>query len=187
MNFENSRQLNPKTSRLPLVGSRSRTTIDRRTSSNDHRLSLRELEALPRSLLSVLLAFFGPRIARYHAFGLELGAQLSVKQHESSGDAKADCIGLSGNSAAAHVCQDVERGRSVGRDQCPFRGDALRGRHKVFIECFAVDFELAAAGTKKNTRDRRLAASGSVILNYFCHFLASSRELRASSTHVREE
>ena len=43
--------------------------------------------------------------------------------------------------------------------------DALRRRHKVLIERLAVDLEFAAAGTKKNTRDRRLAAACSVVLN----------------------
>src|SRR5271169_386970 len=132
--------LTPKTGRLSLV-------VRKRSSTDDHRLSLAELEPLPRAFLSILLALFGARITSHHAFGLELRAQLSVKQHESARDAEADCIRLASDSAAAHICQDVERARSVGRDQRPLSRDALRRRHKIFIERLAINLELAAAGT----------------------------------------
>jgi hypothetical protein len=46
------------------------------------------------------------------------------------------------------------------------------------FERFAVNLEFPAAGTKKYTRDRRLAAARSVVLNSLCHF---SLQPRASS------
>src|ERR1700691_3170705 len=93
-----------------------KSAVCRLSLANDHRLSLTELEAFPCAFLSVLLALFGARITRHHAFGLELPAQFCVEQHESARNAEAHCIRLPGDSAAAHICQHVERGRRVGRD-----------------------------------------------------------------------
>src|SRR5258706_14165462 len=96
-------------------------------------LPLAALEALARTLLSVLLTLFGARIARNHALGLQLGAEFRVEQHERSRNAQAHRIGLSSDSAATHVCQHIEVRRGIGRDQRELRADALRGCHKVFI------------------------------------------------------
>src|SRR5258708_30650506 len=76
-------------------------------------LPLAELEALACALLTVLLALFGARITRHHAFSLELGAQLSVKQHESARNTKANRIGLPRHSTPAHICQDIQPRRTV--------------------------------------------------------------------------
>src|SRR6266478_1343466 len=146
-----------------------KSAVSTQPSAKPKTLPLAELEALACALLSVLLTLFGARITRDHALGLQLGAEFSIEQHECARNAQAHRIGLSSDSAAAHVGQHVEVGRGVGRDQRPFRGDALRGRHKVFVERLAVDLELTAARTKKNPRDRRLAAPSSVVLNSFCH------------------
>ncbi len=146
-----------------------KTAVSSLPSAKRKTLPLAELEALACALLTVLLALFGARITRDHALGLQLGAEFSIEQHESARNTQANRVGLSSDSAAAHIRQNIEVGRGVGRDQRPFRGDALRGRHKVFVERLAVDLELTAARTKKNASDRRLAASGSVVLNSFCH------------------
>src|ERR1035438_6958033 len=77
--------------RWPLV-------VRQRPSTGGHRLSLRELEALPCAFLPVLLALFGAGITSYHALGLELLAQFRIEQHESAGDAQAHHISLYSDS-----------------------------------------------------------------------------------------
>src|SRR5260370_41673974 len=79
-------------------------------------LPLAELEALACALLSVLLTLFGSRITRHHAFGLQLRAEFSIEQHESTRNTQANRIGLPANSTAAHVGQDVDMGPPVGRN-----------------------------------------------------------------------
>src|SRR5208282_4526115 len=110
--------LKPVVCRWPVV-------VRERPSTNDHRLSLTELEALSCALLSVLLALFGARVASHHTFGLELLAQFGIELHERARDAQAHSIGLSGDSTTAHVGQHVEVGRGLGRDQRRLRADAL--------------------------------------------------------------
>src|SRR6266446_7216239 len=104
-----------------------KTAVSSLPSAKRKTLPLAELEALACALLTVLLALFGSRITRDHALGLQLGAEFSIEQHECARNAQPHCIRLSSDAAAAHVGQHVEVGRSVSRDQRPFRGDALRG------------------------------------------------------------
>src|SRR5579859_7499028 len=64
------------------------------------KLSFRELEALAGALLPVFLALFAARIAREHAFALQLFAQLSVENDERAGDAQLHRAGLAVHPAA---------------------------------------------------------------------------------------
>src|SRR5208282_6875570 len=113
--------------------------------TNSKFLPLRELEALACALLAVLFAFFGARVTSYHALALKLLAQFGIEFHERAGDAEAYRVGLSRDATATHIREYVKRGRALGGDQRRIKDDALRGRHKVFIERLAVDIEFAAA------------------------------------------
>src|SRR5450755_3148363 len=160
-----SRQRSAFSQNLQTVVGRLSFVVSKQPTTNHHRLSLAELEALACALLSVLLTLFCARVTCNHALGLELPAELRIKFHQSARDSEAHCVGLSGYSAAAYIGEDIESRRTVSRDQRPLRGNALRRRHKILVERLAVDFEFAAARAKKNARDRHLAAAGSVVLN----------------------
>jgi len=161
-------------------------TGDGASPASTHQLPFRELEALACALLPVLLAFFGSRVTSDHAFGLQLLSQLRVKQHQGARDAETYRIGLSCNPAAIDVRQHIESARIVGGDERTFRRDALRWRHKILIERFSVHFEIAAARAKINACDRRLAASGPVKLNFFCHLSFEPQAFSFEQSKLRE-
>src|SRR5258708_31187647 len=84
-------------------------------------LSLRELEALSRALLSVLLPFLAARVTSDQALGLQLAAQFRVKLHQRPRNPELYRIGLTTHSAAQHVGDNVERSRRIGGSQRRFR------------------------------------------------------------------
>src|SRR5882762_3864917 len=71
-------------------------------------LSLRELEALARALLTVLLAFLNARIAGHQARLLQGRPQVGVVQHQSPRNAVANRTGLARGAAARHIDQNVK-------------------------------------------------------------------------------
>src|SRR5882724_1901211 len=132
-------------------------------------LPLRELEAFSRALLSVLFALFAARITGDHALRLELLTQLDIEQHEGTGDAEANCISLASHSSARDIGQHIKARGRLCKGKWRLGTRSLGRRHEVLFERFAVNLEFPAAGTKKYTRDRRLAAARSVVLNCLCH------------------
>src|SRR5271166_2867017 len=104
---------------------------DRRQMTN---LPLAELESLPRALLSILLALFRAGIASYHAFRLQLLAQLCVKQHERACNSQTHGFGLPGNSAAIHASQYIEVRPGLSQSQGLLGAYSLGRRHEVFFE-----------------------------------------------------
>src|ERR1700722_8229759 len=106
-------------------------------------LPLRELEASASALLAVLLAFLAARIACDHTVGLQRLAQLNVELHQCAGNAELDSIGLAVDAAALDRGQDVEGLIDVGNAERLLGCGALRRRHEVLLEVFAVDGELA--------------------------------------------
>ena len=106
-------------------------------------------------------------------FGGKIG-QILVEQLIVSEEQLADTlaaqkglerVSLASYASTAHIRQHVEAGGGLGESERRFRARALRRRHKVLLERLAVNLEVSAAGTKKHTRDRRLAAARSVVLN----------------------
>jgi hypothetical protein len=150
------------------------------------KLPFRELEAFACAFLPVLFAFFGSRVTSDHALGLQLLSQLRVKQHQGARDAETYRIGLSCNPAAIDVREHIERACIVSGDERTFRRNALRRRHKILIERFSVHLEIAAARAKINACDRRLAASGPIKLNFFCHLSFEPRALSFEQSELRE-
>src|SRR5579863_2701367 len=136
-----------------------------RRATNDRSLALAVLEALSRALLTVLLAFFRARIAADHAFGLQLLAQLNIKDHEGAGNAELYRVGLAIHAAAGNSGNHIEAARGLSRDQGLFRAHPLRLSNEILLKGTSVDLELPAARAQVNARDGPLAASGTVILN----------------------
>src|SRR5215213_3982622 len=156
-------------------------------------LAFRELEALARALLAVLLAFLGAGVAGDEAGVLERGAEVGVELHQRARDAVAHGAGLAGRAAARDVDDDVELAGGVGERQRLADDHAERLVGEVLVEGLAVDLDLARARPKVDARGRSLAPPRSVILDV-CHssssltrtwvyaFCAAARGLRASGS-----
>src|SRR5215472_3430706 len=132
-------------------------------------LPLAELEALARTLLSVLLAFLAAGVARKHAFALQFRAQLGVELEQSAGDAQAHGTGLSIHASAIDGGDHAKVAAGFGYHKRLARRDALLFGDEILIEGAIVHLELARSGTQKDSSGRRLAASGSVKLCCFSH------------------
>src|ERR1043165_885754 len=155
-------------------------------------LPLRELEALARALLPVLLALFGARVARHESRVLERGPEVCVELHQSARDAVAHCAGLPRRASARDVDDDVELVCGVGERQGLADDHAQSLIGEVLLEGLAVGLELARARPQVNPRGRSLAPTRPVIL-YVCHFFlflnfvyafcaAAARALRVSGS-----
>src|SRR5205085_11432141 len=77
-------------------------------------LAFRELDALARALLPVLLALLDARVACDEARLLQGWAQFGVNFHAHASDAMAHRAGLPGGAAARNVDEDVELRRRLG-------------------------------------------------------------------------
>ena len=80
-------------------------------------LSFRELEALARALLSILLAFFDAGIARDQARLLQRRTKVSIEFHQRAGDAMANRACLARRATAANINQDVKLGGRLSQLQ----------------------------------------------------------------------
>src|SRR5918912_3031836 len=78
-------------------------------------LAFRELEALVRALLPVLLALFVAGVAGNQPGLLERAPQVGVEFDERACNPVTNCPGLSGRPTAVHIDQHVELGRHVGQ------------------------------------------------------------------------
>src|SRR5713226_6809421 len=134
------------------------------------KLSLRELEALARALLSVLLAFLDPRIARDQSRVFQGRPQVAVVLNQSSRNSVTNRSGLARWSAAGNVHQHVELGCRLSQLH-RLTNDHPQGLvRKIHIERSAINLEVARAGPQIYSRRRALASSSSVVFN-LCHVL----------------
>src|SRR5262249_1660755 len=131
--------------------------------------TLRELEALARTRLAVLLALFHARIAREEALGLEGGTQVGVGLDEGARDPVADGAGLAGRAAAGDIDPRVELGGRFRLVQRGGGGNAQRFRRKIVVERAAIDRDLAAAVRESDARNGGLAAAGTEEFLDVCH------------------
>jgi len=82
-------------------------------------LPFRELEALSRSRLPVLLTFFHARIAGEKSFLLQYTAQFRAELDQSPRNAVLYSIRLAMHTSAIHRDQDVKFAECIGRLQGP--------------------------------------------------------------------
>src|ERR1041385_3093199 len=132
-------------------------------------LAFRELEALARALLPVLLALLGARVARHESRVLERGPEVCVELHQGARDALAHRAGLPRRASARDVDDDVELVCGVGERQGLADDHAQGLVGEILFEGLAVDLEVARTRPQVNPRGRSLAPPRSVIL-YVCHF-----------------
>src|SRR5258706_14408410 len=130
-------------------------------------LPLRELEALARALLSVLLAFFNTRIAGNQSGLLQSGPQVDVIFNQAACDAVANRSCLTGRATAGHVDQHVELGRGFRQVKRLTNNHPVCFVGKVRLESFSVDQEIACTRSQIDSSGRSLSPPGSVVLNFW--------------------
>src|SRR5215475_5321638 len=83
--------------------------LARRISQGERRrkLTLRELEALARALLPVLLAFLHTGVARQKTVGAERGTQLRIEPRDGARQSHANRSGLPAYAAAVRGHDDI--------------------------------------------------------------------------------
>src|SRR6267154_4350176 len=121
------------------------------------KLTLRELEALARALLSVLLAFLHSRIARQKSVLAQRRPRLRIEPRNRSRQSHAHRASLSAHAAAmrrhyhVHLVRDIRKLQRLDRVMLP------RVIRKILLHCPAVDRELTATRTQEHARHRLLA------------------------------
>src|SRR5687768_4759577 len=129
-------------------------------------LTLAELEAAPRALLSVLLALLDAGVAGQEPRLLEPLAQLEVELAQGLGDPVAQRAGLGRGAAPVQVRGDVELlDRLRGREG--LAGEHLQGlvAAEVVLHGLVVQLDLAGAGPQVHAGHRRLPLSGRVVVS----------------------
>jgi hypothetical protein len=127
-------------------------------------LTLRELEALARSRLTVLFAFLHSRIACQKACFLQHGTQFRAVLHQSPRHAVPDSSSLAAHSTAVDVDDDVEFVHRVGSLQGLVHQHSVGFVEEVLFEGLIVDFYFSGSGSQEHTSCRRLPSARAVIL-----------------------
>src|SRR5579884_1151215 len=127
--------------------------------SSVERLAFRELEALARALLTVLLTFVRSRIASQQTRLLQARPQLRVDLDQRARDSQPDGACLSGRTAAVGENQNIELVRHFGCEQRLARNRARRFVGEIMLERPAVHRDLALTGSQEDARNRRLPPS----------------------------
>src|SRR2546430_13521525 len=112
--------------------------MENRQSTIGNVSSLRELEALARTLLSVLLTFLNPRIARDQSGLLQGGSQIAVVFDQCARDAVTNRTRLPGRPAARNINQHVKFVCSLSHLQRLANDHPQRLIRKIRFESFPV-------------------------------------------------
>src|SRR5262245_23331629 len=119
-------------------------------------LPLRELEALARARLPVLLPLLHPWVAREHPRSLELGPELRVELEEGPGNPVAHGPRLPRQPAAAHVHLDVDLRGRPGKLERLRHDEPQRLARKVVLERPPVDHDPSLPRPEEHARDGSL-------------------------------
>ena len=129
-------------------------------------LSLRKLEPLPRSLLSVLLALLDTRIASHKTGVLESWTKIGIVFEQCSRDAVPNSSRLARWTTTGHVDDQIKLVRGFSQLQGLTNDHAQRFVGEVAVKWFVVDLDFARAGSQINSGCCRFASPRSVILNF---------------------
>src|SRR5882762_224420 len=145
------------------------------------KLALRELEALARALLSVLLAFLHSRIARQKSVFPQRWPQLRIESRNRARQSHAYRPRLSAHAAAmrrhhyVYLVGDIRELQRLDRVMLP------RVIRKILFDRAAVHRELPRPRTQEHARHRFLAPSRSQKPSLCAHNGCTSRTQRSSS------
>src|SRR6266849_1923232 len=115
-------------------------------------LSFRELEPLARALLSVLLAFLDPRIARDQSRVFQCRPQVAVVLNQSTRNSVTNRAGLARRSATCDVDEHIELACRLSQLHRLTNDHAQSFVRKIHIERSAIDLEVARAGAQIDAR-----------------------------------
>src|SRR5215471_3258393 len=133
------------------------------------RLTLRELETLPRAGLPRFLSLFHARIATQQTLGLERAAQICVDLKQSARDAELRGTGLSHRTPATRVNGNVVAIDCLGSLKRLQHDVLQRYGWEIILEAAAVDVDFTTAGHHTNACDRCFAATGGNEFFSLCH------------------
>src|SRR6266481_5328838 len=145
------------------------------------KLTLRELEALARALLSVLLAFLHSRIARQKSIFPQRRPQLRIESRNRPRQSHAHRSRLSAHSAAmrrhhhVYLVGDIRELQRLDRIMLP------RVIRKILLDRAAVHRELSRTRTQEHARHRFLAPPRSQKPSLRAHNGRTSSTQRSSS------
>src|SRR5712691_8533230 len=123
------------------------------------KLTLRELEALARALLSVLLALLHTRVARQKTVLAQRGPQLRIEPRNRARQSHAHRAGLPASAAAMRGHHDIDLLRQARKLQ-RLGGVMLPGEiGEILLHRSLVYRELARAGAQKHARNRFFATA----------------------------
>src|ERR1041384_6887040 len=128
-------------------------------------LSLRKLEPLPSTLLSVLLAFLDSRITGYKTGEFESRTKVGVEFEQRSSDAVSNRSSLARRTTASHIDNQIKLVRGFSQLQGLTDDHPQRFVGEVSIERFVINLNFAGAGSQINSGRCRFAPPCSVILN----------------------
>src|SRR5262245_27415567 len=132
-------------------------------------LPLRELEALARARLPVLLPLLHSWVAREHPRPLELGPELGVELEEGPGNAVAHGTRLPRQPAATHVDLDVDLGGRPGELERLSHDESQGLAREVVLERPPVDDDPSLSGSQEHARDGGLSSPRAVELHQLRH------------------
>src|SRR6266850_3901168 len=134
----------------------------------DNRLPLRELEPLPRSSTTRLLALHCTWIARQQALLAQLLAVSIVREHQRPRDSQPHRTSLTGQSATHDARLHVERAERVGRGERLLNVRHERRPGEIVAQRAPIDAPLARARRQVDARDAEFAASDRMPAQLWC-------------------
>ena len=133
----------------------------------ERRLTLGELETLPRTRLTRLLTLFGAGISAKHSFFFQSTAQLRICFDQGASDSEANGSDLSIWATAVGVDLEIELVDQVG-DLKRLQKVVLQGDGwEIVFEATSVDDDFAFAFSHSDAGYRRFASSCCLV--YFSH------------------
>src|SRR5215211_6460928 len=129
-------------------------------------LSLRKLETLSRTFLSVFLALLDPWVAGHKTGMLESRTKIRVEFEQRSRDAVSDRSRLARWTTTRNVDDEIKLVRGLSQLQRLTNDHPQGFVGEVAIERFVVNFNFTSAGSQVNSGCCRFASPSSVILNF---------------------
>ena len=128
--------------------------------------SLGELAGATGCLETVLLSFLHTRVSRKETGLLERSTECVVSKEECSGNAVTDCTGLTGDTAALYVCNDIK----LTLCTCYTKGlvdDELECfKTEVIFYIASVDGDFTCTGIETNSCNRTLSSARTVKIRF---------------------
>ena len=152
----------------------------------DVTLAFRELEALARSGLSILLAFLHARVAREETGFLQNASQIRAVDAEGAGDAVRNRTGLTAHATAFDADDDVELGGGLRNLQRLLSQHPMQLVEEILFDGLVIDPDVARSGAQKNASRRSFPAARSVVLRCAaaqCNPFTSASTAAASEPH----